>query len=102
MQQSNAIFGALFIAYVVYITIKGELPTYITLLKGGDTTAAAGGSSTGGNPLSSALQQGENLVNGQSSILDTSSLDSFNTGLNIADPFQGSGNPILDIFDSQG
>lgn len=102
MQQSNAIFGAVFIAYIVFITIRGELASYVTLLKGGGTPATAGSSGGSANPLGSALQEGENLVNGNSSILDTSSLDSFNTQLQDANPFQGTGNPIIDIFDPQG
>lgn len=34
MQQSNVIFAALFIAFLVYIVTKGELSTYIGFLKG--------------------------------------------------------------------
>lgn len=37
MQQSNVIFAALFVAFVVYITSKGELPNYINILKGAKT-----------------------------------------------------------------
>ena len=32
MNQSNVIFGAILFAYIVFITIKGELPTYMGLL----------------------------------------------------------------------
>ena len=34
MQQSNVIVGALFIAFIIFITAKGELPTYIGFLRG--------------------------------------------------------------------
>jgi hypothetical protein len=30
--QSNYIFGALFVAFLVFVTSRGELPTYIGLL----------------------------------------------------------------------
>lgn len=32
MSQSNFIFGALFVAFVVFITAKGELPIYLGFL----------------------------------------------------------------------
>jgi hypothetical protein len=38
MQQSNFIFGALAVAFVVFITSRGSLPTYMSVLFG---TAAA-------------------------------------------------------------
>lgn len=38
MQQSNVIFGSLFIAFIVFITSKGELVKYISLLKGTATS----------------------------------------------------------------
>jgi hypothetical protein len=43
MQQSNVIFAALFVAFIVYVTLRGELPTYVGLLKGtsGNMTVAS-------------------------------------------------------------
>lgn len=38
MRQSNFIFGALAVAFVVFITTRGSLPTYLSVLFG---TAAA-------------------------------------------------------------
>jgi hypothetical protein len=32
MQQSNVIFAALFIAFVIYITMKGKLPQYLKVI----------------------------------------------------------------------
>jgi hypothetical protein len=32
MNQSNVIFGAILIAYIVFITMRGELPIYMGLL----------------------------------------------------------------------
>lgn len=39
MQQSNVIFASLFIAFIVYITVRGELPSYINILKGKASTS---------------------------------------------------------------
>lgn len=43
MQQSNAIFAAVFIAYVIFITMRGELPAYIDLLRGGGAAPSGKG-----------------------------------------------------------
>jgi hypothetical protein len=32
MSQSNIIFGAIFIAYLIFITVRGEIPIYLGLL----------------------------------------------------------------------
>lgn len=32
MNQSAIIFGALLVAFFIFITLKGELPTYLSLL----------------------------------------------------------------------
>lgn len=32
MSQSNLIFAALLFAFIVFITVRGELPTYMSLL----------------------------------------------------------------------
>lgn len=49
MQQSNVIFASLFVAFIVYVTVKGELPTYIDLLKGNKT--ATSGAQAASSPL---------------------------------------------------
>lgn len=46
MQQSNAIFAFLFIAFLVFITMKGELPLYMGFLFG---TSSGSGANAGGN-----------------------------------------------------
>jgi hypothetical protein len=43
MSQSSFIFGMLFLAFLVYITAKGELPTYIALLTGRKGLGGTGG-----------------------------------------------------------
>lgn len=70
MQQSSVIFANLLIAYLIFISLRGELPTYLTLLRGGGqqpSTGAGGGGNaiTAGanallnnNPLSSSSDSG--------------------------------------------
>lgn len=53
MQQSNVIFANLLIAYLLFITLKGKLPIYITLLRGGGPSASDSAAVSGG-PLASA------------------------------------------------
>lgn len=65
MGQSNVIFGAILIAFIVYITAKGELATYIQLLFGGGAQPA-GGNGTGDNSsvpsLDTLLQGGKDIT----------------------------------------
>ena len=35
MGQSNAIFAALLISFVIYVTMRGHLPGYLRVLVGG-------------------------------------------------------------------
>lgn len=49
MDQSNKIFAAVSIAFIVYITMKGELPTYLTFLRGGGAQANGGSGGSGGS-----------------------------------------------------
>lgn len=60
--QSNFIVGALTIAFIVYITARGELPTYLGFFGLGGSTAipatvssSAAGAPSSGSILSSAL-----------------------------------------------
>lgn len=52
MDQSNKIFAAIFIAFIVYITMKGELPVYLTFIRGGGAqptpSSASGASNSSG------------------------------------------------------
>lgn len=72
MSQSNVIAGSFFLAFIVYITVKGELPTYINLLKGNTTTTnSTGSTATVQNNLSTAnnvIQGAQNLENEVESI----------------------------------
>lgn len=60
MQQSNIIFAALLIAYILLITQKGELGTYIALLRGSGTSATSGATSSA---LASGLIDPGQIVN---------------------------------------
>lgn len=63
MRQSNVIFATLLFAFIVYITIRGQLPAYLDLFRGkgssGGTSAAVTPSSTTkgdtGNSIDTAL-----------------------------------------------
>lgn len=49
MRQSNIIFGSLLFAFIVYITIRGQLPGYLDLFRGrgnGGQSASASGDKT--------------------------------------------------------
>lgn len=64
MTQSNVIFAAIFVAYLIFITMRGEIPIYLGLLlksppsnQGGTGAQAATGSSAssiGGQVASAA------------------------------------------------
>lgn len=74
MQQSSVIFANLLIAYLLFITMKGELPTYIDLLRGGGKESSAGGQGGGVGGSNSVTQGAEALLNQGSS--DNSVIDS--------------------------
>lgn len=62
MQQSNVIFANLFIAYFLFITLKGELPTYLNLLRGGDTTNGSGNVFSGTGALGGTIAAAGNSL----------------------------------------
>lgn len=84
MQQSNVIFGALFLAFIVFITVRGELPTYLSLLRGSGQTKNIGneGSISVGssdNPfdiakvtgnIGTALDTGKDAISNAAKLLD--------------------------------
>lgn len=43
MKQSTVIFGALVFGFVVYITLRGQLPAYLGLFNSSKTSVASGG-----------------------------------------------------------
>lgn len=63
MQQSNVIFGMLLLAFIVFITTKGELPSYITLLRGGSAGGSAPASDKPANAITGELGQLPDLFN---------------------------------------
>ena len=60
MRQSTAIFGTLILAFVIYITLRGQLPRYLSLFTG----ANVGGTNTGSN------SKGGKASDGLGSVLD--------------------------------
>lgn len=47
MSQSNAIAGAIALAFLVFITLRGELPLYLRLFKPAPVTTTNGGGGGG-------------------------------------------------------
>lgn len=43
MRQSSVIFGALFVAFIVFITVRGELPAYLGALFPKKSGSSGGG-----------------------------------------------------------
>lgn len=41
MKQSNVIFGTLLLAFVIYITLRGQLPAYLSLFSGEGSSSAS-------------------------------------------------------------
>lgn len=75
MQQSNFIFGILLVAFIVFITIRGELQTYLNLLRGsgnasGSLTASSNSVTAGANQL---LSQANSSVGGIDSLFNSAS-----------------------------
>ena len=54
MRQSNVIFGTLIFAFIVFITMRGQLPAYLDLFKSKppEKKSASSGSDFFGNALS--------------------------------------------------
>lgn len=46
MNQTSVIAGALIVAYIVFVTVRGELPGFLYVLTGQGTAPSAGGTST--------------------------------------------------------
>lgn len=62
--QSNVIFAFIFIAYIFFITSRGELPTYLTILRGGGQEANNSSSNALGSLTNNSLNSsGSNLNN---------------------------------------
>lgn len=69
MQQSNVIFAYLLIAFLLYITLKGELGDYINLLRGGPGGAKPGEASASNDNLKNSAQ---GLINNVGNLNDAS------------------------------
>lgn len=64
--QSGVIFGFVFAAFFVYITLKGELPIYAGLLllspASGNAVSVGGAGPTANNPTSQATSAANSLI----------------------------------------
>lgn len=72
LSQSDKVFGALLIAFVIYVTVRGQLPGYMALFtkkapasSGSSTSSGSGSSTSSGNPLDFI----SNLLNGANSMI---------------------------------
>jgi hypothetical protein len=61
-QQSNAIFFFLIAAFIIFITMRGELPTYLGFLVGGSSSAPAATSDAGSDAANTALAVGKTAL----------------------------------------
>ena len=57
MSQSNVIAGSIFAAFVLFVTAKGELPTYLGFFGVGKNKGA---SATSSDPITSAVNAANN------------------------------------------
>lgn len=64
MRQSTVIFGTLLLAFIVYITLRDQLPEYLALFKGKSKTAAPSTTAQPSAPASSKVDPGNALMNG--------------------------------------
>ena len=66
MSQSNVIAGALALAFLLFITLRGELPAYLDLFKPKSRATATGGgqSASGGLSLGSLQSNAQSLQSG--------------------------------------
>lgn len=110
MQQSNIIIGYITIAYLIFITLRGELPTYITILRGGDANAA--GTPAGASPVAAAVNAGAGALQPLAPLAPLAPQASFSgisSPVNLVSPSgvvnpdqsssQGNNQAILDIFE---
>ena len=102
MQQSNVIFAAIFIAFIVFITLKGELATYIGLLKGNNASDPnAPGNVAGGQAVSNAMTSGINAVqNAFNNLTNTINSGQNSTNYDLSSTI-GKNQAIIDIFGGQ-
>lgn len=69
MQQSNVIFGALTVAFIVFVTLRGELPEYLSLLRGSSSLASASGSAGGASLGDTVDNTAKGFLSGVSSMI---------------------------------
>lgn len=55
ISQSNLIFGTMFLAFIVFITMRGKLPKYLDVLVGNGQAGGGGGNSGSGGDSAAGL-----------------------------------------------
>lgn len=70
MRQSNVIFGALLFAFIVYITVRGQLPAYLDLFRGKGSGASGNSASAEKASSSGTSHNATNAVDTALSVFD--------------------------------
>lgn len=72
MPQSNVIFAFIFFAYLFFITARGELGTYIQILRGGGAQPATASGSGNADGLGNFLTDPGQIINPDGTASDAS------------------------------
>jgi hypothetical protein len=80
LRQSTVIFGTLLFAFIVYITLRGQLPAYLDLFKPGANTSSpiassgvatsSASSGSGGGGIGGAIDKASDVVNKGKSLIN--------------------------------
>jgi hypothetical protein len=90
MSQSSIIFGALFIGFLVYVTMKGQLKAYGAIFTGSaaSTSNAMSPIAATPSPATTTTSNPSNLVTGRSD----DQIGTFLTSMGLGNLLQGGGN----------
>jgi len=88
--QSNVIFASLLIAFIIFITVKGELPTYLGFLLGGSTPSTGQNGGSGSDAASIAGSVGNSTPTQLNlSVNNSNATSNFSKILDFASLFGG-------------
>lgn len=69
MAQSNFIFGALAVAFLIFVTIRGSLPKYLEVIFGGDSDSGAAGEQVARETYGNGPQLPQDALNAMGGML---------------------------------
>jgi hypothetical protein len=100
LSQTSIIFGALFVGWVVYITLKGELPAYAAILLGANGSTS---SATSLLPTASTALQAGSITTGIANNLSQVELPQQANPFSLTDPsLYDSGSVVNDTITDDG